>query len=322
MKRLSGFNLSTKKVRDTLVRAEIVSQQAGTSVMETIDQYAKELSKSDRPVARQLETIARQLRKNRKRYMVYAPYMDKDIITFLKVAEEKSIPAQKVFMEFAPIKEMQDKITGSVRRGLFMPLGMYLIIVIALGSTIDSFKSIREGGVKLSPSINIIMDYFYEINGVFLFFILILFVFFQKKMPIISSVYHRLDSMMALGTVSTMFNLGYSSPDIVGPLIRQFDLKKNKVQRNIGGLVKLLASAKYITAFESADIKISMDRGDVKEPIRRILNDRTDQVSALRETVAGMMKNIALALTSLPLILTVLVFVSIMMESMQQMTSR
>lgn len=311
---MSLFGNEKEKVAEILMRAELVSQKNGTSVFETIELYSNEIKKEEKKASSILMKIAKKLRFGKKRWVAYKGYLDDDLLKLLSIASSKSIASGVIFSNFAPIKEISMKYKKSIKSGFYAPLIQFVALSFVFNFVVSEFKILNSmGNTHLSSASMFIIDYFLYIT--FAITAIIGYFFFIKptSLPLLKGVFNKLDSMLALSTVSTMFDVGYSSSDVFPLIVKQFKIKKSSSYgKNAGGLVKLLRVNEYINSFESADIKLSIENGTLEESISGILKSRLDEVDLLRDMVKQVVSNISLSLIALPVFMAGSVFIDVL----------
>jgi hypothetical protein len=131
-------------------------------------------------------------------------------------------------------------------------------------------------------------------------------------MPMLKTIFDKLNSMLTLSTIKTMTDIGYSPGETIPILTKQYNLKKSKKQNDASGLMVLLSQNNFIDAYEGADLKISISNGNFTDALKRLLKERLDNIQALNETVSEVIKNMTVLLIAIPLILTMTVLADVM----------
>ncbi len=311
---MSFFDNTKKEVAGVIMRAEIISLESGVSIFETLEAYANELKKSDKKVSFALKEISKKIRNGQKRWDAYKKYLDEDILKLLKTSEEKSIPAGEIFHKYAPVKEMAEGYIRSIKSGLKSPIVMYILLSGIFSFVVSNFKVINSvSDKKMSAYSMFVMDHYILITGAILAFFVYMFYFIPEKMPILKSIFSKLNALLALSTVVTMFEMGYGAAATTPIVAKQFGLKRKKRnQKNAAAMVEMLRDNKIINAVEGADIKIGIEHGEFKRAMNSILNNKISDVDSLNKEVSKIMDNISVLMTAIPVIIAVSVFVEVM----------
>lgn len=314
------FGNNKEEIANIIIRAEVLAAQNGTTSFILLHQYAGELEKENKKLARDIRKLSKKLKQGLKRHDAYKQYLDDDILRLLKFSEEKSVSAGTVFEKYSPVKEKTTTYLKAIKKGLRTPLVIYTIMALVFSSVVSKFKIINEVSTKkLSTTSLFILDNYLLICGIILIFFIYFFIFIPQKMPLIKNIFSKLRSLLALSSVVTLMDIGYGSADVIPAITKQFDLKKGKHRTmNATALVELLKLNKIVTVFESADIKIGIEMSSLKETAAQILRRKMEDVETLNKEVAEILKNVSILLTAIPVLLAMIVF----LESLALLTSQ
>jgi hypothetical protein len=310
------FNFNRQKVQDIIFNAEINSANIGTSVMDLFQKYATEFEAEDPAVSVKLIELSKKLQSGVKRWDAYAPYIDEDILSLLKVAEENSITADRIIRGYVPVKNITKKYQSSIRSNIIGPSIGALIISAILGYTVSQFKKpIDQGMVTVSQNIHFITNHYYLMSFSFVIVLSGFIIIFPNKVPILKGIFKKLESLMSLAIIRTMLQLGYSSDDLIGVIKKQYKIDFVVDSKGITGLIQLLRFAKYITPEEAAEIKITTQQDDPIKTIDKFIQDRVDAGESLIKEAGKAVTSLSMIMTAVPIILMVLVMISFLMAA-------
>jgi len=310
-----GLFQNNKEIEKIIFRAELLATASGISIFEILEKYAIDLKKEDRKKAFTLSEISKKLRVGKKRWDVYKNIISKEILDLLKIAEEKSIPSGVIIKEYAPIKNITEKYINSVKSSLKSPLIIFILLSLIFSVVVEKFRVVDTiGSTGLSDASLFIMNNFLFITGIILVIMVYLFLAIPQKLPVLKIVFDKLNSMLALSMVATMFKIGYSGEEITPVMMKQFKLKKTK-KRYSGAeeLIETLRENKYLSTFESADIKIAISLGEFENSISSILKERLDDTESLKATVGEFIKNATTILLAIPILLAMFILADVML---------
>lgn len=304
--------LSNKKsIRDIIFNAELNSASIGVSTMELLEKYADEMRDSNPNVSMKILSIAREMQAGKKRWDAYEGVIDADVLKLLKMAEEKSIPSEKIITGYVPIKTITHQYNSTIRRNLIFPIVGALLITTILGYVVMKFKGpIDDGMVKVPEAASFVAEYYYHINiSVIVFFAFLLF-FIPHKLPMLKAVFLKLDSMLALAITRTMLQVGYASAEIIPILKNQFKSKAEPSANSVDGLIELLRYEKFIKPEEAAEIKITVTQDDPIKPIDRFIKQRQNDSEEMTKEAGKAVSTFTLLLTSIPIITMLIVMMN------------
>jgi len=303
-----------KQIAGIIMRAEISSLNNGVSIFETLESYSDELKKDSKSVSLSLREAARKLEASQKRWDVYKKYLDDDILRLLKISEEKNIPAGDIFAKYAPVKTIAEDNIAAVKKGLKTPIIMFVILASIFSFVVKNFAVINSvSDEKLSPTAMFIMNDYLLITGTMLAILIYLFFFIPEKVPLLKPVFKKLESLLILSTLDTMFSVGYSSSAVTPILVKQFQLKaKKRMAGNVSDLINILKNNNVVDAIEGADIKIGIENADFQKTIADVLKNRLKTIETLQKETGKIMDNISTILTAVPVVLALYVFGEVM----------
>lgn len=311
-----NFSLFSNKqeISKMILRAELSAPRSGVSVFDMLGEYAKEIEKDKPKIAIKLQEVSRRMRRGEKRWNIYKNYVDSDILNLLEMAEQKSIPASKIFQTYIPIKELSEKYIKSIKNSLKSPLGIYLLLSVVFSFVVEKFRIVDTvGNAHLSSTALFIIDNFLAVTGGILVFIVYALLIAPQTMPLLKGIFKKLNSMLVLSTTLTMFEIGYSSAEIISILAKQFNLKVKRQQKDSKLLVMLLKENRFVDTYEGADIKIGIVHGSLKDTLQRILEDRLEDAEGMKDIISDVVKNISLAMMAIPIVMTMIVMFDVMM---------
>ncbi len=310
-----------EKVQRVIYRSEVAAPRMGVSSIELIEGYAKEL-KEDKPVYTQLMLVTKALSKGRSKDLVYSKYMDDDILALLKDSIKRSIPTADIFEGYVPYKELGTKTVKSIKKKMYVPLGIFALLVLGLNGTIDNFLIIQESGIiSFTTIMNFLMNYFLYVNAAFGAFVGYWLIKKPHKVPVVKDIFLQINGMLSLSTVRTMHSMSYSSVEILKTLMKQFpetkkrSKKLSKTRENIDLMLQFLKDKKFLSDVQSAELKISGKRGEIREGVNIILKEKETEVKDLSQIVDSLVEKVSLVLLGPPILIVVLALVELMIQT-------
>jgi len=308
------FSNAKKEIATIIMRAELISKEAGVSVAETLLEYSKELKK-EKEISSALEKISKRISSGVKRKEAYKKYLDDDILGLLKIAEDNSIPAGDIFSQYAPIKSMSDGFIKSIRSSIKTPVGIFILLTTIFSFVLSNLYEITSLTEKsISDAGTFVAENYAYINIAMLILFLYLFYSIPDKIPLLKPVFMRLRSLLALSTMSILFKVGYSSSEIIPLMQKQFNLKrKKKEKRNANSLVGMLADNDILTPVEGADLKIGIRHGAFDDSLQVSLSNKLKDIENLGKEISKIMESLSIVLTAFPILLALFVIAEILL---------
>jgi hypothetical protein len=303
-----------------IYRAETQAPSIGVSVPSLLNRYAEELErygkKQEKEVSRRLRSLARKIEEGTPSWQVYKGVLPEDIVSLLREASDaKSVPPQKIFEEYVPLKEMGEQALRSTRRKLYFPLALFFISVYALKGTVDVYLNIgTSGGQSFPPALTFVLENFLPINFAIGFFLVILFMFFPDKLPGFKSIFRAINGFLALGIIKVMNAFTFSPEEIIEVVEKEFTNKKI-LGRNIDALANLLRISKILSPAEAVEVKISAENGRMGEGINLILEERKQSIQDLNDMLQSAVGVISILILAIPVSMVVMAMGQMLMNS-------
>ena len=316
LKKYFSNMLIRKSVLKIIYRSEIQAPEIGVSSMQLLGFYATEM-KQDKKLYQRLTAMRKKLDKGTPKDVVYGEYLDDDIKALFKDSIQRQIPPAEIFSGYVPFKELGEKSIASVKKKLYVPLGIFVLVTFALNETVGNFLEIGESGlVKFSPIMSFLMEHYLMANLLFGAFVGYWLIVKPENAPIVKKVFHKIKGMLALSTVKTMNAMGYQSDEIMKTLTKQFPKnKKNKKggrKKDIDALLSFLRDRDFVTLIQSAELKMRASREEVEVGIEEILNEKEDEIKDLNHIIDAVVSNVSLALLAPPLLIVVISLLELM----------
>lgn len=306
------FNRST--IEEVLFESELMVATSKIDVSIVINAYASKLAASKPFASEELKSITKRLKGNQNKFNVYEEYVDPSIISLLKIADQKGLSASTVLKEYAPIRKISVRNYSRIKSALTMPMVIFLAITMILSSIASKLGDARTA-IDFSPVSLLLLDNFISIN-MFLFIILIgAFFVFPRKIPLLSKIYQKLDSLLAVSLAQTMYSAGLSSKDIIPMLRRQFKIHDEKGRGDIAELVKLLGDNKFLTPNEMADLELAMDYGQFDPMLSEKKEKKVEDAKQFSELIGEIVKNFSTVVVAVPILQFVIIVMDLVMKS-------
>lgn len=298
------------EIENILLKAELTAATSGVAIHELLNEYAKALAKGEPFISQEIYHVRKLLLSNKPRYVAYSKYVNKGFLTILKTAEERKKPVNSLLEIYAPIYELSRKYDIAIRTSLRFPLVGFVVFSVVFSVVLRVFKTMKD---QLSPYSTFIINYFPYISATIFFSLLYLLLVHRQKIPFLRSVYHRLNSILAISMTALFYNMGISTQDVL-PIIRvQFKLPASTKKRiDINTLIQEFLAAKFITPLLGADIQMGVTYREPKKVFKTISNDMMFEAEQLSAPIGDAVKNIALFISAIPAILAMIVFFDFM----------
>ncbi len=273
-----------KEAEDVIYSAELATV-SGASVIDILKNVMAELSDN-----RYLENAVKLLSKGKQHNVAYKDILPSDIIAMLKSAETKKFPAEDIFANYAPMRDVIKKAESKMQGALLEPTISYffvgLIAFFAINTFYTNFKIIPHADIS---TIHFIRDWYVLILLSPMALVHFILMKYPERVPIWRNVYNYVKAANYLLIIRTMVIMGMSTTDAIGFLKRLGDKQVNDRiknikagEQNVIGLTK--AMSYYLKPVEIALMKTSVKLGRENETLSMIVEQRMKDVD---KTVAG-----------------------------------
>lgn len=305
--------LIKSKISHLIYDVEIEAPAMGITSKLLLNKYAKK-HKKEKNIASILFDIERKLKKNIRKDEVYKPFLDRDIYLLLKESITRQIDIDKIFADYAPIKEKGEKLKRSIKAKLYFPFVLFVLIVLGLNETMSNFTKISSMGMtKFGTTDTFIMDNFIMLNFSYGLVFAIALLIYPQYMPLIKGVFLKLKGMLGLSTVRTMTEMGYSAGEIIKTLIKQFEIKNTAlIKKDLNGLLELMEREKFTDITQSARLSIAAERNEISKAVLRTLKQKSEEIDNIGNTVNSIMGTMSLVLSVPPTIMALSIFIKLM----------
>ncbi|MCL4432129.1 MAG: hypothetical protein M1300_07405 [Epsilonproteobacteria bacterium] len=306
--------LNRETIEEVLFESELMVATSKIDVSMVINAYASKLASVKPFASEELRNITKRLKGNQNKYNVYADYVDPAIISLLRIADQKGLSASTVLKEYAPIRKISMRNYNRIKSALTMPMIIFIAITMILSSIASKLGEARSA-IDFSFFTLFILDHFVVINMILFVLLITAFFVFPRKVPILSKIYQKLDSLLAVSLAQTMYTSGLSSKDIIPMLRRQFGIMEEKGRGDIAELVKLLSDCKFLTPNEMADLELAMDYGQFDPMLNEKKEKKIEEARQFSELIGEIVKNFSTVVVAIPILQFVIIVMDLVMKS-------
>ena len=306
------FNL--EGLENIIFESELMVASSKIDVAMVYNEYSRKLENKNKFASDELKKIARRLKANQNKYDVYEEYVDKVTLNLLKTAEAKGLSTSLVLQEYAPIRKLALKNKKSIKSALMVPLVLFVFITLILSNITSKFE-VSAGTIDFSPLALFLMHYYSVINfGVFLG-VVAAFFYFPNKVPVLSAIYNKLDSLLAISLSQTLLMAGMSAKDVIPMIRRQFNITDRKGKGDFEELVTILNDLKFLSVYEAADLELALQYGKFEEMLTEKKEKRFEETVRFGELVGEVVKNFSIVLLAIPLSQFVLIIMDLVTKA-------
>lgn len=301
-------------IEDTIFKSEITANASKIDAAEIMKRYASKIEEKKPFAANELRSIAKRLKANEKKFKVYADYLGSDMITLLTIAEQKSLSSGAILKEYAPIRKIALKNLRTIKSALTAPLLLFVFITTVLGFVISKF-AIASTSIEFSFLSNLFIHHFMSINSTLLILLIIAFFIVPKKVPILSKAFTKLESLLAVSLITTMYSIGLSSQEVIPIVQKQFDLDIERGRGDLNELVRILGDCEYLSLYDMADIEMAMEYGKFNETLLEKRDEKTEEAERFGDLIGEIVKNFSLLIMAAPVLQFVIVILDLMAKT-------
>ena len=270
------FYVYKDKLPEVIKEAEEISASIGESIIGVLEDLNKKLKNPA------LAQVIRKLKKGYPRSVAYRGIFSKEVLTFLKVAEESNLNIQEVFKEYMKITEKINsafkKFRITVLKGVATSLLIYVIGLFF-------FSSMKEIG--LSSVKGIMLGYSRAYNYMILIPVGYLLLFgvrsiAEKFNPILRNIYKYFTLLKLLAIFKVSTKIGLQSKDVLKMYGELYPELKKKIKRlredelNIEGLAKILKD--YFSPTEAILLIKSVQSGRTEQYLEKIASVQLEKI--------------------------------------------
>ena len=277
--------LNRKKVQEVIKEAEEIASSLGVSPAIVLEDVNRKLNN---PL---LSVVVKKLKRGKPRSVAYAGIFPKEVIVFLRTAEENNLPVSDVFKEYMKIGEKIDRAFSKIAFTTYS--GVFGLIVAYFGGNFvfSKLKTMDIPGVKEQ------MAFYFE-NFKYLLIIpavyVILFAFrktAEKLNPLMRNVYKYFMLLRILSVFKIGSQIGLQSQKIMEiyqelyPALRRKIKKLPPEKRNIEGLASILRE--YLSAVDAVMLIKSVQAGQTERFVNRLAERQLERVEERTERIRG-----------------------------------
>lgn len=301
-------------IENVIFKAELMVAASKIDPSIVIGKYADKYAKSKPFASGELKSIARRLKANHPKQKVYAEYVDRTILSLLEIADQKGLPTSTILEEYAPIRKIALNNQGRIKSALTMPLVLFVLIVLVLGVIADQLGTARTA-IEFSPVSLFFMDNFTLFNAVLFVALIVGFFIYPRKIPVLSTVYRKLDSLLAVALVETMHVAGLSSSQIIPVVRHQFSIPYKKGNGELEQLVAILGESRLLNTEDMADMELAMSYGQFNQTLTEIKEQKVEEAKQFSDVVGDVVKNFSLLVMAAPIFQYVIIILDLVTKS-------
>jgi len=296
---IESINGKKKQIADLIVESEIISVSTGLPVFDIFDGIASKIQ--DKQLKTILKNISGKLRRGVNRSQVYSKYFDRELLMFIKQAEEKGISVGEIFKDYRNIKNKVETAKKKISSVLVEPLVMYILISIVSIFSISRLETIlrdqkfpEADTLALFKQIVIFLLFFLPI------FLIILFIKFGYKLPYLKRAYKELEGYKYLAIINMLYATGFSSIDI-SEFIKRSYMKKQKFSKKSG--IEFLEQffGQLLEPQEIAIISIGIKTLQLENMIKNILPIKEVNFESIIDSSVGALSKVLILIGVIPI---------------------
>lgn len=306
--------LNRETIEGVLFESEFMVAATKIDPSIVINKYASKLTESKPFVAEELKVVAKRLKANQNKFIVYSEYVDNSILLLLKSADQKGFSTSEILKEYAPIRKIAVRNQSRIKSALMVPLVIFIFITLLLNSVAGKLSEAKNA-VEFSWLSLTVMDHFLLINFTLFSLLVAGFFYYPRKLPILSKIYEKLDSLLAVSLSQTMYAAGFSSRDIIPMLKNQFGIIEEKGKGDIAELVRLLGDNKLLSVNDMADLELAMEYGQFDNMLLDKKEQKFEEAKQFSEMVGDIVKNFSILIISAPIFQFVMIIMDLVTKS-------
>jgi len=309
LKDLTYALLYRKEAQRIIVEVEEIAESVGFPIHRALEEALKNLKKRNPLVEEALYL----LKKGKPRNVAYQKIFSKDLLLFLSISEEKSLPVVKVFKEYNQTKKRVEEIKSEVKKVIFGNFFMNLLFIFGAFFFVKKITSIQIEGVDLSVFL-LYWKFLFLIPA--LYALGFFFPFSDRINPLLRSFNKDFKALALLSVFRISESIGLQTSRLIeiyekmGGEFKKIASAIPHHKRNVEGVVLILSS--FLSPLEKGLLVFSAKQGQVESFLRAITEKK---ILALKEK--GMVFKSSLGLigkiiNTVPILYIVLVYLKFM----------
>ena len=270
------FYLKRKEAQQIIKETEEIASSIGESVVSVLEDVNRKIKNP--AVAEAIRKLKRGLPRSR----AYAGIFPKEVLTFLRVAEENNLSIPKVFKEYMKINDQIDTAFRKVRNTVIKGVGMVILTYVLGFILIKTLANMEIPAVK--STMEFYLQVFYYLSVVpFLYFL-----FFgvrqvaEKVNPVLMGIYKYFTLLKLLAVFKVSSEIGLQSKDVLQMYMELYPKLKAKIKRlrkdewTIEGLAKILKD--YLSPVEQVLLVKSVQSGRTQVYLEKVATQQIEKV--------------------------------------------
>ncbi|HIQ48049.1 MAG TPA: hypothetical protein EYH58_00225 [Aquifex aeolicus] len=276
-----------KKYEEKIIELEILSGKTAVPVHEL---WYKLYENTGKEI---YLDFARKIEKGIEKWKVYASYVSDEVLLVMKTAEEKGLPLGTLLEEVKRIKDELKKVRETVKSKVFLPLVYYVIVTLVLGFVIGKLTDFFFQFSQSLPSeysekiklVSLLKNLFFPVNLLVFSLMLLAFVFFPHRTPVIKKVFKEVDGLFVIA-LSVVFYSAQVPLEGIIKFFRGVSGHVNKIFSKISdfsekGFSK--AISEFLPPEESVIVEISVKTGMFEDTLRGLYSFKKEKLQKLSD---------------------------------------
>ncbi len=304
------FYVYKDKLPEVIKEAEEISASIGESIIGVLEDLNRKLKNPA------LAQVIRKLKRGYPRSVAYRGIFPKEVLTFLKVAEESNLNVQEVFKEYMRITEKINSAFNKFRITVLKGLATSLLIY---GIGLFFFRTMK--GIDLPSVKEMMLHYSHNYELMFLLPAGYFLLFGVRKVaekvnPVLKNIYKYFTLLKLLAIFKVSNKIGLQSKDVLKMYGELYPELKRKIKRlredeyNIEGLAKILKD--YFSPTESILLVKSVQSGRTEQYLEKVASIQLEKVDTRTNLILSVLGQVNVFIQGILLLYVVLAFMAFM----------
>ena len=293
-----------REASEVVINAEIMSYYTGLHSFDVLQKMYQKMKGNQ-----YLMKVIQGYQKEKPKSEIYKDVLDKELIYFLKMAEEKHTMVSGVFKDYQEVKERVVKATGKIRGVIVRPLVMYflasIVVFYSLTNILNQTKGIK--GLNVG-TLQMFHTWFWPLILLIAFVVVFPLIKFPHVIPILKGAWKELKAFQYLSFVKFMLSMGLSTVDIID-LFRKV-LRADIRKQGIEGLIEFFR--KYLRPEEIVVLELAGETYEYERVIDSLLEKRRAEFDKKIGMAIGALGEILNFLALIPILLMLYVLFTLM----------
>ena len=294
-----------REASEIIINAEIMSYYTGLHSFDVIQKMYQRMRGNQ-----YLRRVIQEYQKEKPRSEIYRDVLDKELIYFLRMAEEKHTVVSEIFKDYQEIKEKVMKANGKIRGAIMRPFMMYflasIVVFYSFTNILNQTKGIKGLNVE---TLQMLHTWFWPLIVLIAFVIVFPLIKFPHAIPLLRGAWKELKAFQYLSFVKFMLSMGLSTVDVI-ELFRKV-LRVDVKKQGIEGLVEFFR--RYLRPEEVVVLELAGETYEYERVINSLLEKRKVEFEKRIEMVVGALGEVLNFLVLIPVFLMLYALFTLML---------